>query len=445
MFEFLGRSFHKAKYTESTEILCNPDRGFYQMFTIIVGVENDYDEFEACLVPTERLVFLMVDISLYREEDLPPDALMEIRRAIFFFKERNKDVILRVVYDHQGNALIYEPSLFGQVKSHMVQIAELLASCHQEIFVYQGLLVGNWGEMHTSKFVSKSTMRELVNILDEYLQGNVYLAVRRPCFYRQLRQELPQNQSPAKCKIGLYNDAILGSASDMGTYGEKDSTLWENPWKREQELVFQEVLCNYAPCGGESVLGDSFIYSLSPKDLLHTFQKMHLTYLNRLYDQRVLDYLRSIKLSNAGVWSGISLFRYIEAHLGYRFLVRNVNARLDRKNSIKTTVKLEISIENNGFSNFYREGELQLYVMDEHCGTKKEFYLGEINRISPGNCVTYEACFEILPGSNNKLHLHLGARRVCDHCQIHFGNKEEKDGRVYLGYLAGFRIEEVCL
>lgn len=443
MFSFFGKSFEKAKYVESTEVLCNPDRGFFQMFTIVLGEKTDFSKLESCLVSSERLVFLLVDISAYKYRKLSLEAMTEFRKVLDFFSDRKKDIILRVVYDHLGQALEHEPDSFSLIKNHMEQIAKMLSLCCDNIFVYQGILVGNWGEMHTSKFLGKVKMREMVDILDNYLAGKLYLAVRRPCFYRQMRDELPAQQAEGRCKMGLYNDAILGSKTDMGTYGDDENTAWEAAWGREKELEFQEELCKHAPCGGESVWGDVFIHSLSVEGIIQTFQKMHLTYLNRLYDQKMLDYFKGLRV-NEGAFKGSTLYQYLEAHLGYRFLVRDTNVHMGKYDLLNQRIKIEIMVENTGFSNIYRDGSLYLYVKDADGGRERKIEVGVLSKVSSGEKYVYEVVLPAHKDKKCKQMFYIGANRVFDHSHIYFGNKCEDDGRVYLGALNGIRIDEVC-
>ena len=62
-------------------------------------------------------------------------------------------------------------------------------------------------------------------------------------------------------RLGLYNDGMLGSVSDLGTYGDtkrKDATSPSYKGTREDELKFQNTLCQYVPNGGEVVSDNSY-------------------------------------------------------------------------------------------------------------------------------------------------------------------------------------------
>ena len=172
--------FHKADYSEVAEDISNPVRGWYQIHTFQAAKEPDFDELEWCLNRNDTLALVLIDIGEYRERDLDEEALGRICRILEFFSERRYDLILRVVYDREGRAMEREPFFFSQVLSHLRQIGGVLERYASCIFVYQGMLVGNWGEMHTSRFLSEDKMAQMAEALRYYRCGETYLAVRRP-------------------------------------------------------------------------------------------------------------------------------------------------------------------------------------------------------------------------------------------------------------------------
>ena len=154
-----------ADLTEQTKSLPNPARGWYQIYTFQAEEEPDLHELAYCLDVNQTLALVFFDIGFYRDMDLDSDCLRRMRAVLHFFADNRKDIILRVAYDHQGRALELEPFTFERVLRHMEQIGEVLAEFPHEILVWQGLLVGNWGEMHTSRFLSREKLGQLLEIL----------------------------------------------------------------------------------------------------------------------------------------------------------------------------------------------------------------------------------------------------------------------------------------
>ena len=63
------------------------------------------------------------------------------------------------------------------------------------IFVFQGMLIGNWGEMHTSRFLAPTKLKELWKILQEELKQEVFYAVRKPSQWRLLHPQVLEKET----------------------------------------------------------------------------------------------------------------------------------------------------------------------------------------------------------------------------------------------------------
>ncbi|MDO5154839.1 MAG: DUF4832 domain-containing protein [Eubacteriales bacterium] len=432
-----NRLYQKAQLKESFENICNPARGFYQIFTVVIGEDIDYQLFTECLVEKESLVLLLIDIGKYHNEELSEEATAAIKTAICFFAEHEKDIILRVVYDHEGNALKWEPDDFSLVKKHLQTIGRLIQPWRNQIFIFQGLLIGNWGEMHGSKFQGIGQLRELVEILDRELGKDVFLAVRKPVIYRMLRNEYLWKNNRNQCKIGLFNDAIMSSETDMGTYGVEIQQNWDKMWTRQEELEFQNKLCAIVPNGGEAVYGDGFVDGLTIEEMMLCFRKMHISYLNRLYDCNMLNLWKEKKYDGRDVWRGKNVYEYVQAHLGYRFVIQDF--RMSRKED--GYVQASVWIKNTGFANAYHEMRVEVVAQ---CGQDERMITvcGDLSGIASGMQMEMQFVCSVHPKKKNVTHFYLQAFRVLDGKRIHFGNEEQRD-RVYIGKLMNYEIDEV--
>ena len=82
---------------------------------------------------------------------------------------------------------------------------------------------------------------------------------------------------------------MLGSVYDLGTYDDtplqSDSAIDEQG-TRNEELIFQEKLCQYVPNGGEVTVDNE--YNDLDNAITDLFQ-MHVSYLNSEHDADVLD------------------------------------------------------------------------------------------------------------------------------------------------------------
>lgn len=352
-----GAKFQKADFAESSEKLYNPGRGWYHVYTIKAqpspghrSVEEEVWLDEACR--EEELALVLIDIGAFRVSGISAEALSHIGQVLEFFHQNKKRLLLRFVYDTEGKGMSREPLTLSMVKKHMEQAGSVLQNYLEDILVLQGIFVGNWGEMHGSKFLDEESMCSLVNTLYRVTEGKCFLAVRTPAQWRRIAGS-SRTVPGVEERLALFNDGIFGSFTDLGTYGtESRAKAGENgSWSRREELEWQDSHMGFAPNGGEVLSGETFTgYLQAVKEM----EQMHLCYLNRIYHPDQLEYWKGEQVRENGCWAGVSGYDYIGLHLGYRFTVRDVTMKKGRE--------LQIYIENCGFGNLCEEAECFLVV-----------------------------------------------------------------------------------
>lgn len=380
---------------ESTRALKNPGCGWYHIYTFDLSKESSKESFYIDC-EEEELVLLLIDIHAFRCcEQIPKEALEWFSSILTFFEQHDKGIILRIVYDTKGRGMENEPSSIKIVKSHMKQLGSFICEHTSEkkslpgkILVHQGLFVGSWGEMHGSKFLSEARMKELSDTFLEATKGSCPIAVRKPVQLRQLSCQ--KNES--NTNFTLFNDAIFGSETDLGTYGTiRQSALPENsdkdktPWAREDELSWQKTKLQQSFCGGE-VLGGMNTLSESSGNTDHPTKtldwhqvvaelaKMHVSYLNSIYSKEVLDDWKAQRI----MWNGeeISEYDYIGRHIGYRFTITQVKISCvspEKKSQTQSDTQSQISssivtltIKNTGFANLCEEAVCRLILVENN-------------------------------------------------------------------------------
>ncbi len=393
-------SFQKEKLIEGNQKCNNPGRGWYCIHSFRAKELIETEELKWCIQRENQLALVLIDIGDYSQGKIEDSALNNVRNILEFFTKVGQEMILRVVYDTEGKGMEKEPSLSLHVQNHMRQLGPIFEEYKESIFTLQGLFVGNWGEMHGSKFLSKEGMRTLATCMRQSTNGACRLAVRRPVQWRIIGNE----------DIGLFDDAMLASKSHMGTFGEKSrqDDLWEEPWSREDELSFEDELCKKVPMGGEVALGDEIVCE---EEVIARFQKMHVSYLNCVYDHRILE-----------EWKKTSFFDYVGNHLGYRLVV--TDARMDAKKG-----KLHLEISNVGFAPIYDEVSLSLICIGKD-DEVKEISISTSPQLWQKEKV--QVTVEVLPQGEYSLYLAL--KRSKDSKPIYFANQAATD-KVYLGLL----------
>ena len=154
--------FSQEVLEEGEEILYeNPERGWYEIYTFPVEEKIDPQELKWSLHEQETLALVLLDLQKFREKPLDEQAIYNIKTILYFFASHKKDVILRPVYDREGKGLEAEPESFELVLTHLIQIGEVLEKEKHSVLVFQGFLVGSWGEMHTSAYLTEEHIRQM--------------------------------------------------------------------------------------------------------------------------------------------------------------------------------------------------------------------------------------------------------------------------------------------
>ncbi len=386
--------FHqkKAKFTcaylsESSAELPNPGRGWYQVYSFDVREKIDEGELKWCLDVREHLALVTIDIGCCRDRDLTDEELLNVRRIFDFFASHGKQMIVRTVYDREGKGPEREPEKFSMVLQHIRRLGPLFAKYAAYILTLQGLLVGSWGEMHDSRYLSDEKLCELAGTMWEATGGSCCLAVRRPV----QRRILCASPNGRAWRIGLFDDGLFASASHLGTFAEGEygarnavdaqgCLINARPWPDEKELDYLNRECARVPNGGEAPGSGGAADGFSQKEILDTMRRMHLTYLNRVYSEKVISGWKQMNYSgeDAAYQEG-SLYDYIGQHLGYRFVIKEVSAVPNREagaaweprrffssfgkkktKSEALTMTVTIRGRNVGFGNLYSPAHLTL-------------------------------------------------------------------------------------
>ncbi len=325
---------------------------------------------DACQVPEgHSLLLLEINLEHFREGPLSGEALQNVETALAHFRDCGVQLILRFLYDWDGQGALHEPATMQIIMDHMTQLAPLLKAYGPTIYILQGLFTGSWGEMHGTRFSSPACVSALTAHLLECTSSHTFLALRCPSYWRTACRSLTpavwsdvQRGAPS-ARISLYNDAILGSETDLGTYGSMariSSLTFSDAWCREDEMIFQNQLCRYVPNGGEAV--NTSQLNDAPQ-ALRTLRQMRLSYLNSEYDGAVLDKWRGGSRSGlGGIFRKADDLTCIRAHLGYRYLL--AGAQVPHRPDAAGCWHLKISLVNHGFAPCYRPMEVALMLSD---------------------------------------------------------------------------------
>ena len=231
----------QADLTVTQEVLHNPYCGWYQIYGYTLTDESQTagqnpawsvldTKISAAVAQSEsandRLALLQINLKEFADRNMTQNALAELEHILNCWEESSCSLILRFLYDWDGNAQSTEPNDISQIENHMRQCAQILNEHKDNIYLVQGIFIGNYGEMHHSRFSSEEEQIQLFTVLRGSLDDEIYMAVRTPAQLRAVlaADHLDEGQA-AVIKTGLFNDGIMASESDLGTYTDRSLSL----------------------------------------------------------------------------------------------------------------------------------------------------------------------------------------------------------------------------
>lgn len=364
-----------ARYFQETDrVLDNPDRGFY------IQIDSGRADKIPDAAKEVRVILLAFDMEGYLAGDLPEEKLEELREALRAAQREHVSVVFRAAYGFHGE--VAEPDQIGQMGRHIEQIAEVLNQSADQILVVQAGMLGSYGEWHSSRYLegTEEQQRESrLYILKQWeacLVPQIKVDVRRPRFIREAAEE-----GILSGRLGLHNDALLSTDSDMGTY---DASGME----REDELVWmQEHLIRQINGGEMPVLGELSM----PENADREFAMMHTGYLNLRYNQEVIAHWDTATIGDSNAK------RYLGNRLGYRLSLSELHMRkLHLGGELYTTgIKIRLRLRSTGYAPLPKHYKVFLAVGSGDEYVYQEIQIPELYDLSNGESIEKEVCIRI--------------------------------------------------
>ena len=351
-------------YEESIEEISNPDQGFYRPVYVKIN-ENGAMYNKDVINSQTQLYHLRCDISAFSEavnkaadKPVTDEALKGLDALLFCLKENDKNAIVRFAYDpgYSGSA-DKEPAL-DVMLGHVESVCSVLNRYVNTVTAIETGLIGPWGEMHTSAEANPAHITPLINAFLT-AASEIPVLVRTPeMIYNYINvsedkvEEISISPDEKAYRLGLYNDGYLGSESDLGTYSN-----------RERDINFLSVQNAHLPFGGEVTVPDSPLHNIEA--CLPEMNKIHLSYLNTEWDNRVIEKWKKTFYTEAcGLekqYYNKTAFTYIQNRMGYRFVLKN-SVFTYSATSEKLNVRLKL--QNLGFGNLNRNKRAKLIFTD---------------------------------------------------------------------------------
>ena len=419
-------------FTPSARALHDPDRGFYRIQGF--RITDDRADFHGSVAagaasdPETALSLVEINLADYVKGPISEQGLENTESLFKELESTGRRFIIRFVYDWDGRYPEVEPRDVSIIAGHMGQLREVLQRHAGCIFTLQGLFFGNWGEMNGSRYTTAAHMRTLAEALAEAAPQGVWLAVRTPLQWRMITGAaagadwMPEAGSLA-ARIGLFNDGMLGSEQDYGTYGSQtpaDGLL--TAWTREDELAFQNRLCRFVPNGGEVIVDNRWNdFDTAAESLA----RMHVTYLNRGYDTAVLEKWAAATVHSEDCFDGMDGLTWMERHLGYR--LRIGEARADYS-LLRDTLTVKVRLHNDGFAPVYADTVCTVSLTDLSGRVLAACEMPqELRTLSGGETLDLQCELPVSTLEAGEYRLYFSAVRRMDGVRLEMANEENQE------------------
>lgn len=359
----------------------NPERGFYSSSPIVLGEQGLLTASPIVASNTSKLLYLKVDMSAFSgsmngtgtDKELTAQAIAGLESVLEKIKQKDNTIILRFVYDNNATGVISgvdkcEPSQ-AMLLRHVQQLSGTFKKYASTINVIQCGFYGLWGEAYynTDAASTPSNYQELIPALLDATEGtDIRISVRTPEYYSWYRgcdieaidDDVTEDNEGAY-RVGVFNDAYGAAWDDLGTYKNRER---ETDWlSRQSEHTYY---------GGEAIT-DTGSYSalngIGPFNTAMNFideaYKLHTSYLNWEWNQALhKEWQNQLFTGMSGVdekYNGMTGLRFIENHLGYRFVMRSSSVSVDESNM---TLSASVGVENTGFGNLLKEKQADIVL-----------------------------------------------------------------------------------
>ena len=328
-------NFATVTYDPVNTIITNPERGFLH-----TNSPCESDIFDLATLQNYRsaehisLVLCNFYLTSFKSSAISQATLNTLQAQLNTIRSAGLKVVLRFSYTSTDNV---DASL-TQILSHIDQLAPILQSNSDVIYVWQAGFIGQWGEWYyTSHFGDQGVIsaqqwadrKAVVEKMLQVLPSTRMVSLRAPFYKRTMYQAAAITPDQAFngssiSRIGQFNDAFVSSPDDMGTYTNIPE---EYPWLEAETA--------YLPMGGENNTWAPPRTNCTTA--LEEMDRFHWSYIN-------IDYLGTT-ISN---WNSQGCLDTMKKKLGYRFTL--IEGTYPDTAQTGSGMDVHISIRNDGFA-----------------------------------------------------------------------------------------------
>lgn len=387
-------------YTDHLQTLPNYDRGFYYSQALHIKVSGT----KPIEKPYGKLLHLRADIAEFssnawmgvdttggkrdttwgKSQDLTEDALNVLQTTFDNVRNFGGKVIVRICYDPWFDGHSNTTPEHKWVMRHIEQLAPVLSKNVDVIVALEMGMHGAFGEMHSDTAITYPRVAEAVNKMLQLTPPELKILTRTGNYSAAVLgfenwgvdfhidgdvfKQIAEAKGDTMYRVGMFNDGYLGTQYDYGTWGADCKTSI----CREEGVAWLEKYSINTPYGGEAVeTANGYEVINTPEFLAHEGFRTHTSYLNLHWNNNVIDRWKAAHFSGKDYeYDGTKIdtltgFKFIDDHLGYRFVLRE--SWLPDTVFAGEKLKGKLKIQNVGFGNLTQKRNAKLYFVTDEC------------------------------------------------------------------------------
>ena len=315
-------------------------------------------------------------------QDLTEDALNVLQTTFNNIRANKGFVIVRICYDPWYNGRSNVTPEHKWVLRHVEQLAPVLSKNTDVIVALEMGMHGAYGEMHSDTSITYDRVAEAVNLMLRNTPPELKVLTRTGNYSAKVLgfdnwgvdfhidgekfAEIAKAKGDTMYRVGMFNDGYLGTQYDYGTWGADCATSI----CREEGVAWLEKYSINTPYGGEALTtAGGYQVINTPEYLSYEGFRTHTSYLNIQWNNNLIGGWKASQFSgkdyeyDGSKVDSLTGFKYINDHLGYRFVLRE--SWLSDTVGADEILRAKLRIQNVGFGNLTWNAPVRLAVLED--------------------------------------------------------------------------------
>lgn len=319
------------------------------------------------------------DTTWGKSQDLTEDALNVLQESLDSIRANRGFAIVRICYDPWYNGRSNVTPDHEWVLKHVKQLAPVLSKNTDVIVALEMGMHGAYGEMHSDTNITYDHVAEAVNLMLRSTPPELKILTRTGNYSAKVLgfdnwgvdfhidgdkfAEIAKAKGDTMYRVGMFNDGYLGTQYDYGTWGADCKTSI----CREEGVAWLEKYGINTPYGGEALTtANGYQVINTPEFLAYEGFRTHTSYLNIQWNNNLIDSWKKAHFEGSDFeYDGSKVdsltgFKYVNDHLGYRFVLRE--SWVSDTVGADGILRAKLRIQNVGFGNLTRKmtGSLEI-------------------------------------------------------------------------------------